>query len=845
MVAVVLAYLPALRGGFLLDDNLLLTDNPLIKAPDGLYRFWFTIEPQDYWPMTNTTLWIEWRLWGMNPIGYHVVNLALHIAASLLIWIGLRKLSIPGAFLAALIFAVHPVNVESVAWISQRKNMLVILFFLLSILWYLKADVLSPSPYHFSRPRTGRWYWLSLLAFLLAMLSKGSVAVMPVLLLGIIWWRRTGTVPIFASAKMGLSPSVSRWDIVRTMPFFIIAVVLTGVNLWFQTHGSGEVIRTASFAQRLLGAGGVLWFYLYKALLPLNLVFVYPQWNIQAGNLLWWLPLAAAMILSGVLWQYRRGWSRPLLFAWGFFCVSLLPVLGFTDVGFMKYSLVSDHYQHIAFIGLIALAAAGWSLWRQRVQGRARSVADIVAAIVAGTLTLLTWQQSGIYRDPGTLYRATLQKNPDCCLLYNNLGSILLDEGRVEEAIKYYKQALRIKPDFPEVYNNLGIALAQSGRTQEAIKQYEQSLRLEHNFPQAHNNLGFTLFNLGRIQEAIEHYEQALKMDPNYAEAHNNLGNALAKIGRTQEAVEHYEQALKLNANYAEAHNNLAAALESIGQRPQAIKHYQQALRLKPDYAEAQINLGNALGKLGRPTEAIKYYEEILRLKPDSPETSYNLGLALLEAGRPQEAIEHFEQALRLKSDFAVAHYNLANALINTGRAPEAIEHYEQALRIKPDHAEAHYNLANALINIGQTQEAIKHYEQALRLKPDYALAENNLGLALIKIGRAEEAIKHHEQALRLKPDYAEAHNNLGTTLVNLGRLEEAIEHYEQATRLRPDYAMAYANLARVYARTQRSSQAVAAAQKALDLARSKGQTTLAKQLEDWLKSYRPQNTEK
>ncbi len=228
-----LAYLPSLCGEFILDDDKLLTDNHLIKAADGPYRFWCTTEAMDYWPLSNTTLWIEWRLWGMNPTGYHVTNLFLHILAALLVWLILRQLSLPGAFLAAIIFAVHPVNVESVAWIAQRKGLLAMLFFLLSILCYLRQFSASCSD-NAQRSRhaqcadhahgvrgllMGRWYWLSLAAFVLAMLSKGSVAILPVLLLVIVWWRRTGTVPIFASAKMGLSPSVSRWDLAQTAPF--------------------------------------------------------------------------------------------------------------------------------------------------------------------------------------------------------------------------------------------------------------------------------------------------------------------------------------------------------------------------------------------------------------------------------------------------------------------------------------------------------------------------------------------------------------------------------------------------------------------------------------------------
>ena len=362
------AYFPSINGGFIIDDDRLLTGNSLIKAHDGLYKFWFTTEPVDYWPMTNTLFWIQWRLWGMNPTGYHLVNLILHVCAAILIWFILRKLSIPGAWMAAAIFAVHPVNVESVAWISQLKNTLCMFFFLLSVLCYLQAET-QPKPSKYGpMPRTvDYWYYSSLLLCILAMLSKGSAVILPVMLLGTIWWRRG---------------SLTIWDLVGMAPFFVAAIGFALVNIWFQTHGSGQTFRHAVFIERLLGAGGVLWFYLYKAILPVNLIFIYPQWHVEAGNPLWWLPLPAALAFTALLWWFRKGWGRPLLFAWGFFCVALAPVMGFFDAGFMQFSLVADHYQHIAIIGVIALVSAGIALWGQRAKGGMLRTTMVV--IIAG-----------------------------------------------------------------------------------------------------------------------------------------------------------------------------------------------------------------------------------------------------------------------------------------------------------------------------------------------------------------------------------------------------------------------------------------------------------------------------
>jgi tetratricopeptide (TPR) repeat protein len=538
-------------------------------------------------------------------------------------------MSIPGAFLAALLFAVYPVNVETVAWIASRKNIMAMLFFLLSILWYLKADELARRPFSEWRPLAAKrstvhrplsaissfilhpssfhfWYWLSLAALVLAMLSKGSAVVLPVLLLGIIWWLR----------------SMTRRDLLRIAPFFLVAVVLTGVNIWFQTHGKDIEFRNAGFTERLLGAGGVVWFYLYKALLPIDLAFIYPQWHIEAGNPMWWLPLLAALIVTAALWWFRKGWSRPLLFAWGFFCVSLVPVLGFTDVGFMKYSLVADRYQHIAIIGVIALAAAGWSIWHERARNRAYRVTTAVAVVATGTLACLTWQQSGIYHDAMRLYQATLQKNPGCWIVHNNLGNVFFQAGRLQEAIEHYQQTLRLKPDYADTHLNLGVALTNTGRLQEAIEHFRQALRLSPDSFETHNNLGVALANAGRLQEAIEHFRQSLRLSPDSIEAHKNLGAILAQTGRHEEAIEHFQQALRLDPVNSEVHNSLGRALANTGRLQEAIEHFEQALRLNHHSINAYYNLALAYAGMKRSSEAIAAAQKGLELARSQGQTA-------------------------------------------------------------------------------------------------------------------------------------------------------------------------------------------------------------------------------
>jgi protein O-mannosyl-transferase len=685
IVVALVAYVPSINGGFIWDDYLLLVDNPLVKAPDGLHQIWCTAEAIDYWPATNTSFWLEWRMWGMNSTGYHVANLVLHVLESLLIWIILRKLSVPGALLAALIFAVHPVNVESVAWIAQRKNTMAMLFFLLSILWYLKAvmptaseglepavgspgsrtwaampqeveknsrnfaitscDFVSPvqEPVLHSAhclPSTVHcfpWYWLSLASFLLAMLGKGSVALLPALLLGIIWW-----LPPASGYPL------KRRDLLRIAPFFVIAAILAAVNVEFQTHATDKVVRAISFIDRLLGAGGVVWFYLYKAILPIDLAFVYHQWHINAGAILWWLPLMAVLALTAVLWRFRKSWSRDILFAWGFFCVALVPVMGFTDTAFMQYSLVADRYQHIAIIGLIALASAVWSAWLRIARGAIHTVAIAVAVMAIGALVFLTLRQNALYRDAMTLYQATLAKNPDCVMAQFNYANALSKTIRPQDAIGHYKQAIRLKPDFAMAYYGLGN----------------------------------TLVKTGRAEESIEHFQEFLRLKPGHAEVNNSLGNAFSQLGRTEEAIEQYDKALAIN----------------------------------PALPEAHMNLGNILLQQKRPQEAIEHFQQVLQLLPEKSEAYAMLGIALAQTGRLPEAAENFRQALAQNPNDAETHKNLGNALIQTDRPNEAIEQFKQALQIKPDYAGAYYMMAMAYANINRTAEAIDAAQKALNL---------------------------------------------------------------------------------------------------------------------------------
>jgi len=629
-----IAYLPALGGGFVWDDDSFLTGNKFVKAADGLYRFWFTTDPTDYWPVTSSVLWFEWRLWGMNPLGYHAVNLGLHLAEVFLLRAVLRRLRFPAPYLAAFLFAVHPVNVESVAWIAQLKNLMAMLFYLLAILFFLRSEsdqqgsgpakrdrshrpgdiaeeVAQASPPAVSTTAGGTPALLvSLICFILAMLSKGSVAILPLVLAGIVLWRRP----------------LNRGDCLRLAPFFAASAILVMVDMWFQKHGLRVEFRHAGFLERLLGAGAVVWFYLGKALLPIGLIFVYPAWQVQAGDLRWWVPLAAAAGLTAVLFHYRARGTRPALFAWGYFCAALVPVMGFTDVYFMKYSLVADHYQHLALIGVVGFVAAGWARWdrkagRRELKGgwrKAEGGSGILPRLLAGAVIValagLTWRQGENYRDAETLYDSILERNPAAWLAENNLANVMFRSGRYREAIPHYLTALRLKPDLAEAHNNLGLALVKTGRIPEAVAHFGQAIRFGPDYSDPYNNLGVALADAHRPAEAIPYYRKALQISPDFAAARYNLGNALAALGQMPEAIESFRAALRLRPGYAEAHTNLGAALAQTGDLPAAITELEEAVRLDPSYVAAHEILGQVLCGIGRIPEGQAQLELAARL---------------------------------------------------------------------------------------------------------------------------------------------------------------------------------------------------------------------------------------
>jgi protein O-mannosyl-transferase len=755
-VLLLACYWPVIPGGILWDDQAHIT-SPELRPLHGLLRIW--LDPhatQQYYPVLHSAFWLEWRLWGEATIGYHLTNILLHALSCCLLALVLQRLRFrngaavlpPAAgWLAALLFAVHPVCVESVAWISEQKNTLSLVFYLLAGLAWLD----------FHATRKPRVYATALLFFALALGTKSVTATLPAALLVILWWQN--------------GELIWRRDIRPLVPWFLLALAAGLFTALVERRliGAEGAEFDLSFYDRVLLAARVVWFYFAKLVWPANLMFVYPRWDVTGTASGWMVYLLAAIGVTALLWFLRRRARGPLA-AWLFFVGSLFPALGFFNVYPFIFSFVADHFQYLAAMGFLAGSSTGIVLLLAKAPAGARGVGGFFCGALVVALAVLSHRQSRMYLDGETLYRETIARNPACWMALNNLAVELVKlPSGLEEGIACYEAALKVRPDYPEAHNNLAVELAKMpGRKSEAIAHYEQALKIRPDYAEAHGNLAVELGQQpGREPEALKHFGQALHLKPNYPELHYNLAILLGQMpGREPEAVMQYEQTLRLNPDYVEAHYNLAATLARIpGRESDAAGHYEQVLRLRPGHADAHVGLGNLWSKIpGREADAVAQYEEALRLTPEVAGIHYNLASVLARIpGREAEALDHFETALQLQPDYLDARFGYANELARLpGRAPEAIAQYEGILSANPARADVHYRLGVLFSNQpGKLADAAFHYEETLRIQPEFAAAHNNLAIIYARQGRRADAKAHWEKALELNPDYEDAKKNL------------------------------------------------------------------------------------
>lgn len=542
--ATFVVYRPALRGEFIWDDNLYVRENSLVRSPDGLWDIWFDpMATPQYHPLVFSSYWLEYQRYGIGTFRYHVHNVALHAAAALLLWAVLAQLGVPGGALAAVLFALHPVHLESVAWIAERKNTLSAFFGFAAILAWVRF---------LDRRRWG-WYAAALVLYACTLLSKSILCTLPAALLLLAWWKR---------------PEDWRTLIGPLVPFVVLSVAIGYIGWWREQAYDPPGLPMSLF-ERLLIVNRALWFYLAKLVWPVELMVIYPRWDWQVSA--WSLALLGATLGAlTLLWVGRQRTGRGPLVAAGFFFVMLFPVLGVVDFNYTQHAFVADHFQYVPSAAPLALAAAAVSIaWRRQVPVLRLTGATLVAAAVV-TLGWLSWNGAHTYSSAEVFWRAALAKNPNSWHAHSTFAGVLARRGRYEEAIRHYEQALTIRPDYAQAHNYWGVVLTMQGKYGAALAKYLDALQVDPTKADVHNNAGAVLARQGKWDEAAPYFEAAVRLNPQYFEAYDSWGIVALRQGKVDEAITHFESALRIKPDLESARIHLTQAQEIKRKREQA-----------------------------------------------------------------------------------------------------------------------------------------------------------------------------------------------------------------------------------------------------------------------------------
>jgi tetratricopeptide (TPR) repeat protein len=628
-----------------LDDNVYVTENSNIQSGitlDGL-RWAFSTTYAEFWhPLTWLSLMLDYQLFGLNAGGYHLTNLILHIMSALLLfWLFNRMTGSiwRSAFVAAL-FALHPLHVESVAWIAERKDVLSAFFWMLTLCLYV---------YYTEKPVIKR-YLLVLLCFVCGLMSKTMVVTLPIVMILLDYWpldrlgsQKKGNISPSHDQKlpgtkiMGIIPS---WQLREKIPFFIFSAFFSIITLYAQYNPSAQRF---SLGSRIANAPVSFVAYLGKTFWPQDLTVLYPF----SDQLPVWQILGAALLIIVISIAVIAAVKRfPYLFVgWLWYAITLLPVIGIVQIG--GGHSMADRYTYIPLIGIFIMLVWGIpSLIKS--ENMRRKIVFPAGIAVLGILTVLTWQQCGYWQNSIKLFNHALRITKNNYFAHSAFGLALFDEGKIEEAIEHYNKALSITPDYAGVYSNRGNAYAKLGQYQRAINDYNETIRLKPDYSPVYINRGIAYAKLGQYQQAIADYNETIRLKPDYVEAYNGKGNAYTKLGRYQLAIEEYNKAIRLNHRYIKAYNNRGVAYAELGQQQRAIADYNEAISLKPDYVEAYFNRGNAYYELGQYQQALENYNEAIRLKPNYVQAYNNRGNTYLIQGNNKLGCPDAQKACEL-----------------------------------------------------------------------------------------------------------------------------------------------------------------------------------------------------
>ncbi len=735
MVAV--SHYPSLLAGFVLDDNI-FTEAPAVHAWSGLWNIWFSPDDVEgeahYWPVLYTTFWLEHKLWGLAPFGYHLVNVLLYMVNVLLLWRLLRRLAVPGAWAVAAVFAVHPMHVDSVAWVIGRKDLLSGLFYMAAALCWIRSmegvgdswpdsrDCTVTREHRLSRSPWRRWpldsirvsrpglYLAALGLFVAAMLSKSVAATLPVAFAIWLWW------------KNGRVTWTDAW---RIAPFFLVALCIALADLSYYTSGR-EFPFDYGLVERVLIAAHALWFYAGKLVWPTDLAVIYPLWDIDTGDPLAWGYLIAAVAVAALLWVGRHRLGRGPLAGAVFFAVTLSPVLGFVDFAYMRLSFVAERYAYLAGIGVIAVLIGAAVHRLGKLPNLLKIGASAVLVAVLAVFGKLTWDQAGNYRDEISFYDHILSINPGAPTIHRNLAKALADAGRPAEALAASRVAVEQLPGSARAHNTRGIALLDLNRLDEAGESFRRALELDSDHKNARQNMAETRRHQGRLVESIRWYRGVLDIDPEFAPAHAGMGAALFRLGQYEQAVESLAQAVSLrpDALPISAFNLLADALRRQQRYEEAIERYRGVLEVDPEYTPAHAGIGYALLQLKRYEEAVESLARSVSLEPKSSadaDSHVAMGRASAELGRTEAAAEHYARALEIDARNAKALDSFAVLRFRQQRYEEALRLHETLIEIGEANAQVHANMGATLYHLDRPDEALRSLDRALSLDPTLA----------------------------------------------------------------------------------------------------------------------------
>ena len=774
------AYWPVVLNNFnSYDDPLYVTANAHVQRGlswEGLaWAFGRLHGDSTYWhPVTWISHMVDCQLYGLKPAGHHLSNLLFHTLNTVLVFLVFRRMT--GAFwrcaVLAGLFALHPLQVDTVAWVAERKNLLSTLFWLLTLWTYayyaerrsLKSKVQSPK----SKVRSQRaessignpaavsihslslvYYLLSLGFFALGLMCKPVLVTLPLVMLLLDYWPLERTAALGKTGKKWDKARGWAWLVAEKMPFMALAALSSLVTVLGHRQ-MGVLVSAARLPLDVRLENGLVSYvrYIGKAIWPSDLAVFYPYsgtWPmgsvVGCGLLL--LAVSSVAILTAR--------SRPyLLVGWFWFLGVLVPFIGVIQAGAQA---MADRFAYVPLMGLFL--ALVWGAHEVAARWRYRAVAWSAASLAAALPCIaLTRQQIGYWKDDESLFGYALAVTQNNDLAHYNLGSKLVSKGAFDQAIPHYEEAVRINPREDDAHSSLGYALARQHKFAEAIQQFEEALRLKPDDAEAHNNLGNLLARTGRVPEAILHYSEALRLDASYPEAQYNLGLALASLGSFREAAPHFQEVIRLNPNHPSARRKLDQALAAQHTLDTAIERYREALRSKPDYARAHSDLGRALVQAGQVDEGIEQCAEATRLEPKSAEAHYHLGMALARKEELERAAEQFGVAVELDPAFAAAHYQLGAVFQLQRNVAEAVKHWREAARLSPQWPDPLNNLAWVLATdphqeLRDGPEAVKLATRAEELSgTNNVRALDALAAAFAEAGRFADAASTARQAL-------------------------------------------------------------------------------------------------